>query len=345
MKKLQKEFLDFDDAIKIGSETPTLIEKREKLKKSMEDNFPDECRKYGIDLKKSDLRFIHQGSYKIGTTIKQKTDSKQSIDLDYAVFFPLDKEEHSDPRKLKKAAKSALEIKNKRIPVIKEPCVTVGYHSNDEEIMHIDFPLYAEYNSELYLARGKETSDNYDWEIADPEGLNDYFLTSFSEKPQLKRVVRYLKRWKQEQYFNSSRTNEVPPSIGLTILACQNYVEFTKDGDDDLSSLFYTMKAIRDTFSIVKDVDGHIVSANIICNLPVVPNSDVFYKMTDNYKITFYNRLNKAVENLNEAVNLSEDHEAAKYVQKVLGDDFTVPEKNASSFSVRNKGEYSFGKC
>lgn len=340
MKKLQKEFEEFNEFIIIGDETIALREKREKLKSDMEDYFPDECNKYNINIKKSDMRFIHQGSYKIGTTI---SNSKNKIDLDYAVIFPLDISKHTDPREVKKAAKAALEIKNIRIPTIKEPCVTVAYHSNGEETMHIDFPLYADHNSQLYLARGKASSDTFKWEIADPEGLNDYFLNAFREKDQLKRIVRYIKKWKQEKYENASNSHEVPPSVGLTILTCQNYVAYTCDGDDDLSSLYYTMKGIRDKFTVLMDESGSITEATITCCLPVQPYSNVFYKMTSSHMKTFYTRLNTAVENLREAMNLSEAHESAKYVRKVLGEDFTLPPKETTEASTRNKGEYSFG--
>lgn len=337
MKKLQKEFEDFNDEIKIGTESDALRDKREKLKSDMEDYFPGECAKYNIDINKSDLRFIHQGSYKIGTTI---SNPGKSIDLDYAVIFPLDISEYDDPRDLKKAARNALEIKNVRIPVIMEPCVTVAYHSNGNETMHIDFPIYADYNSCLYLARGKEFSENFQWEQADPEGLNNYFLEKFKDNEQLKRIVRYIKKWKQEKYNNSTSNHEVPPSVGLTILACEHYHAYT---DDDLSSLYYTMKAIREQFTVSKDWDGTITEATITCNLPVIPYSNVFYKMTSSHLKTFYNRLDTAVENLREAVNLSEAYEAAKYVQKVLGSDFTIPPKEAKSADTHNKGEYSFG--
>ena len=254
MKKLQKEFEQFNSDIKIDSEADALRSKRDKLKKDVEDKFPAECTKLGIAIKKSDLRFINQGSYKIGTTIV----SKNGLDLDYAVIMPLDIDEYDDPRAIKKGIKNSLLIHNIRLPVIKEPCVTVAYHSYGEETMHIDFPIYAEHNSRLYLARGKENSETYSWESADPEGLNDYFLNEFAGKDQLKRIVRYLKKWKQYKYENSTNSHEVPPSVGLTLLACQNYREFTWGGDDDLSSLYYTMKAIEDKFVVRKDANGNM---------------------------------------------------------------------------------------
>ncbi len=102
MKKLQKEFEAFDKAIRLDKETATLIEKREKLKKDIEDYFPEECATYGIAIKKCDLRFIHQGSYEIGTAI---SNPDKCIDLDYALIMPLDFYEHTDPRKVKKAVR------------------------------------------------------------------------------------------------------------------------------------------------------------------------------------------------------------------------------------------------
>lgn len=342
MKKLQKEFEQFNSDIKIDKEAEALRQKRDILKKDVEDSFPAQCQKIGIDISKSDLRFINQGSYKIGTTIT----TKKSVDLDYAVIMPLNINEHDDPRKIKKAIRTTLLITNIRVPKIKEPCVTVAYHRDGEEYMHIDFPIYAEYYGRLYLARGKENSENYSWEHADPEGLNDYFLRAFSGKEQLKRIVRYIKKWKQWKYENSSNSHEVPPSVGLTILACQNYKPYTWDGDDDLSSLYYTLKAIYEKFSVRSDSHGNIISASIDCTLPVAPYSDVFYKMraSSSHMITFYSRLEKAVKDLREAMNLSDEHEAAKYVRKVLSDEFTLPEKKAAASTTSNKKEYNFGE-
>ena len=164
MNKLQHEFEAFDGKIRIDSEAVALRSKRDMLKKDMEEYFPEECKKYNIAVNKSDLRFILQGSYKIGTTIKTA-----NVDMDYAVIMPLDIDEHDDPREIKKAARAALEIKNVRIPSIKEPCVTVAYHAAGEEIMHIDFPIYAEHSGRKYLARGKENSASYSWKRLIPK--------------------------------------------------------------------------------------------------------------------------------------------------------------------------------
>lgn len=343
MAKLVKEFSGFYNLIKIGSEAAALREKRDKLKSDIQNYFPSECEEYDITINKSDLRFINQGSYKIGTTI---VNPNGTVDLDYAVIFPLDIIIHKDSREVKIAAKEALKIENVRIPKIKEPCVTVAYHQKDEEYMHIDFPLYAEHNNQLYLARGKQFSTDYEWEKADPEGLNDYFLNNFSNNEQLRRIVCFMKKWKLEKYNNSNNSHEIPPSIALTILACENFVKCVDDNNDyDLKSLYETMKEIKNQFIITKDINGNITKANIYCQLPVTPYTDVLYKMrtSDSHLILLYERLCTAVVKLENAVNLDSEHEAAKEVQKVLGTEFEVPEKNVSATNISSKREHSFG--
>ena len=50
-----------------------------------------------------------------------------------------------------------------------------------------------------------------------------------------------------------------------------------------------------------------------------------------------------SLANLTNAVNVESAHDAGEYVQKVLGDSFTVPAKEAVAASAQNKREHSFG--
>ena len=212
--------------------------------------------------------------------------------------------------------------------------------------MHIDLPLYAQYENSVYLARGKEYSSDYSWESADPDGLNDYLCGQINGNAQLRRVICFIKKWRNEKYSASINDHEVPPSIGLTLLACECFsAQSTDDGDDDLLSLQKTMKGMLDRFTYTLDDKGNLVRT-ITKNLPVTPYTDVFKKMKDSsstYMTTFYNRLSKAVDNLMNAVNVESAHDAGKYVQKVLGDDFTVPAKEAVAAAAQNRREHSFG--
>ena len=106
------------------------------------------------------------------------------------------------------------------------------------------------------------------------------------------------------------------------------------------------MQNIKNKFSLTLDISGNITSASVSRDLPVKPYTDVFEKMrnsSDTYMLTFYNRICAAVENLTNAVNVESDHDAGLYVQRVVGSDFEVPPKQATSATTQNKREHSFG--
>ncbi len=339
--KLRKEFEDFYKDIRIDSETAVLIEKRETLEGEIKDKFPGVLDDHGIKVNKSDIRIFDQGSYKYNTTIHSDI-----VDRDVAVMIPLSINDNDDPRKIKGYLRDAINIYSRTVE-IKEPCVRAVYHDNGEEWLHIDLPLYAKDGDRVYLARGKYTSENYSWEEADPDGLNDDLCGKINGNDQLRRIICYIKRWKDVKYSNSTRDHEVPPSIGLTYLACDCFSPKSSGGhDDDLSALQQTMKNIKSKFSYTVDLDGNIVGADISRYLSVKPYTDIFEKMRESsssYMLTFYNRLCTAVDNLTNAVNVESDHEAGIYVQRVLGSDFVVPPKQAASATTQNKREHSFG--
>lgn len=340
MAILQSEFNNFCKKITIDKEADALRDKRELLKKDIEKYLPDELDAIGIEATKSDFEFIHQGSYIINTTI---TNRYGPVDLDYAVIVPIDIYQNSNTPKIKKSVKNSLTHISTRTVKIKEPCVTVSYHDGDKETTHIDFPVYASYNGSLYLARGKEYSseDNYKWEIADPRGLNDYFLKNLNGNDELRNVIRLIKKWKQEAYRNKTTDHEIPPSVALTILACQKYVH----KDSMIQTVYETLNCIKNSFRLTKDISGNILTANLHCNLPVAPYSDVFYKMrnSSDYMIKFYNKLDSAVRNLDEAIQLDDEHEAGLCIQKVFGDEFEIPKKQARYTESYNNRESSFG--
>lgn len=338
--KLKKEFTDFYEEIRIDKETNALRDKREILEEDIKSKLPDILKDHNISVNRSDIRMIDQGSYKYNTTI-----SDDIVDRDVAVIIPLDISVSSDPRKIKGYLRDTITIPARTV-LFKEPCVRASYYENGEEWLHIDLPLYVQYENSVYLARGKEFSGDYSWESADPDGLNDYLCSQINGNAQLRRVICFIKKWRNEQYSGSTNDHEVPPSIGLTLLACECFsAQSTDDGDDDLLSLQKTMKGMLDRFTYTFDDKGNLVRT-ITKNLPVTPYTDVFKKMKDSsstYMTTFYSRLSKAVENLTNAVNVESAHDAGKYVQKVLGDGFTVPAKEAVAAAAQNRREHSFG--
>ena len=141
--------------------------------------------------------------------------------------------------------------------------------------------------------------------------------------------------------------HEIPPSIGLTYLACDCFAAVTdsEGRENDLEALQQTMQNIKNRFVITKE-NGVITKADISYNLPVKPYSDIFKTMkdsSDKYGVTFYNRLSKAVDALTDAINVESEHDAGKCVQKVLGEDFEVPPKEAKQVKTSDVKEKNFG--
>ena len=206
--KLKKEFADFYGEIRIDKETNALREKREILEEDIKSKLPYILKDHNISVNRSDIRMIDQGSYKCNTTI-----SDDIVDRDVAVMIPLDIYVSSDPRKIKGYLRDTINIPARTVS-IKEPCVRASYYENGEEWLHIDLPLYAQYENSVYLARGKEYSSDYSWESADPDGLNDYLCGQINGNAQLRRVICFIKKWRNEKYSGSTNDHEVPPSIG-----------------------------------------------------------------------------------------------------------------------------------
>ena len=334
--KLKKEFEQFYKTIRIDGEQNTLIQKRKILEGEIKDKLPGILDEHGIDLKKSDIRMIDQGSYKYNTTIRADV-----VDRDVAVMIPLDTTNNSDPRIIKGYFRDSIDITIRTVQ-IKEPCVRAVYHKDGEEYLHIDLPLYAQDGESVYLARGREFGTPL-WELADPDGLNDDLCGKINGNDQLRRIICYL----NVHYANPVSDNEVPPSIGLTYLACDCFeAQSTTDGDDDLLALQRTVHNICNKFSITRDSNGIITSADISRHLPVQPGTDIFKKMKENgntHVITFYNRFVRAKNHLTNAVNVESDHDAAEYVVKVLGNEFNVPPKPAANKTTKSNREHSFG--
>lgn len=335
--KLHKQFMDFHNTIKLDKESTMLKQKRETLQTDIENKLPTELKGIEIEITKTDLHFFDQGSYRQNVSTGIVTDSP---DRDVAVEFELDIDEHDDPRKIKKCVRDALKIENKRNPLIKEPCVTVKYMQAGEEKIHIDFPIYAKHNGNYYLARGKEFAQSPKWEQCDPHGLNDHLddLFAGTEGNQLRRIVRYLKKWKIENYGESYSKDQIPPSIALTLMAGDVFSYKTTDGqEDDLEALATVVEGIKNKFSYDCNAEKYTISYS----LPVRPWSNVFYKMSSDYQDKFYKKWCTLCTKVKNAVDASEEYEAAKFLQDIFGDDFKLPEKPQAKNGTLKK-EYSY---
>ena len=327
---LQKEFLDFNDRIKLDYETKKeLADKRDIL----------------IDILQNSDRlpsFSHfnQGSY--GMHLGTEPVNGREYDIDVGLKFHVNKEDY-EPTDIKNTIADILKDHTDYGATIKKPCVTVTYKKNGEAAYHVDLVTYAyedcqDANSQLFLAHGKDSvPDEITWEKSDPIGLLDYITASVTQgnaRDQFRRIIRYLKRWKH-LYFSNSGHSE-PASIGITLIAADTFVKYE---DNDLEALFNIVKAIQNLFVPTKFENNRWLY-RIKCPMPSIlnfsSNTDAFGKMTDVKMTDFKDKIEKLAKDLQAVKDEVDEAEQCKMLQKIFDSDFHVPDAKDVSKQQRN---------
>jgi len=310
MADIQNEFKKYHDEIKLGSyeENEELRIKRDLLLNELMESLRDQ--KIPNTDKKLTFYKIDQGSYSMHTGVKPLDGD---YDIDVGVVFQIDKDDY-DSRALKKLVRDKLNKQYNRTVLYNRPCVTVKYASG----YHVDLPIYAENGGDLHIAWGKESSSVHSWYESDPEGLKKWVKgvsSDSDQRAQYRRCVRYLKRWKSNTFESDS--NSAPPSIGLTIQA-KNAFSYKKD--DDLSCLIEIAKGVQASFT-TSFVPEDFSSYNVVdVKLPVAPQENVYYKMTNKQLDNFYKKVDELVEALEAAQSEDSLNECSRILNKVFGD-------------------------
>lgn len=343
---LEKEFKQFHENIK-GTYLSDLIEKRTILESKLRSDLVQKFKDKGYENITINGIF-DQGSYSTYTLIKPRKNANDVYDRDVALALNIESTDDIDPIEVKKIVRETLLIENKRIPEINGPCVTVRYKETDKdtnelkEVFHIDLPIYAvDTNNNYMLARGTEfgNKENQFWEDSAPNEITNYINTCVEDskdREQFRRIIKYLKQWKATK-FSSVSSDGTPPSIGLTLLTCENFEPFKENNKyDDLSALLNVVQAIYKEFYSVYD-NGNI-KKTIVYNLKEKPFTDIFKKMTLNYKNDFYEKILKLKEALEKSKAEGTDHKAAKVITSFFGGEeiFPVPEEQEEDRALKN---------
>lgn len=321
MANLQKQFLEFHDAIKLGTyeENGFLREKRDliidKLKSKLAERKDDGYPQYE--------RSFNQGSYALNTGIQPIRDG--DYDIDVGVLFDCHKEDYK-PVELKELVADCIKHNNRTVEVSRS-CVTVTYMKNGKPDYHVDLPIYAKssnaYDDTYYLAKGRKglAEDKRVWQAADPEGINSiinglykgndtYENNGSDQRKQFRRCVRYLKRWRHHKSVGIH-------SIGLT-MAAYHWLEPEVEVKNDGEVLLSLVKTILNNF----DYFGRLS-----INLPITPGGDLLKSVSDEDMATIKERFETLRDNLQSAVDEPDAHEASKTLRKSFGDDFPVVAK------------------
>lgn len=277
---------------------------------------------------------LNQGSYAMCTGIEPEDDSE--YDIDVALRFSANKDDY-DPIELKEKICEILKNHTDYGAEIKKPCVTVTYKKDGEAKFHVDLVTYLyadkdDENSQLYIAKGKD-KDSQEWEEADPKGLVDYInnrIEQCEQREQYRRLVRYLKKWKNRKFSNTGYAN--PPSIGITLLVVDNFNYYK---EDDLSSLINVVDAIINKFSYVGKNDFGRDMYRICLSLPnslkFKFGNNIFEKMSVAQITDFKDKIEKLKNDLVEVSEEADEQEQYNKLNKIFGDDFEIPEAKNSA--------------
>jgi hypothetical protein len=333
---IQKQLEDFHDAIKLTDENETLREKRDIILGKLHDQLPKILEEDDEDEETPTYTTFNRGSYAMYTGI---IPVHGDFDIDVGIVFDICHDEFPYPVKVKQWVYDALEGHTDDV-TIKQPCITVQYHLNGEPAYHVDLAVYshdAYSDDSLYLARGKPHSspENKFWEPAAPKELLD-LISNYADNPedraQFRRVIRYLKRWKDIKFSPDGRA--APIGIGLTVAAYYLFEPRTSLVDsfqnkyryDDLSALSAFVDAMLNGFSTTYH-EGEL-ALRLEVRLPVRPNNDLFEKMTNLQMENFYTRLSSLQSVLHSAIEETDPVEACSQLQKQFGEDLHVPDIN-----------------
>lgn len=331
---LQNEFLNFNERIKLDyCVNSELASKRDILVGILRDS-----------QKLPEFKILNQGSYSmhIGT---EPINGKE-YDIDVGLRFNVNKSDY-EPMDLKNIIQEILANHTYYGATIKKPCVTITYKKDGEAAYHVDLVCYSyedknDHNSQMYLARGKEsTSDEICWEKSDPKGLIDYINNAVDKelRQQFRRVIRYIKRWKNLKFDSNGHAE--PASIGITLIAADYFEAYSNgDGMDDLNAVTALVKKIASLFVYMRTNDKGRNLYRIKYSMPLGLNfeldTDAFIKMTDSQMTDFKDKIEKLVDDLEKVKIEPDEVEQCKKLQKIFGSDFHVPKVENISRKQKN---------
>jgi len=334
MADINKQLRQFHEtiAVKRDEEKAVLAEKRDIILQKLASGIKAQ-RERGEPIPGYQHR--NQGSYAMGTGIKPLDGD---YDLDVALLFELATNEQPDPVVVKRWVHTALDGHTQEVRM-REPCVTVFYSQGGEHIYHVDLAIYSAGNVDgrTHLARGRESSPPSGrlWEESDPRALIELLKSRYADtadRAQFRRVVRYLKRWKDVNF--SAAGNGAPTGIALTGCAFE-WFQVAKTTDrvantsayDDQAATLRLVLAILRAFRAAFDAGSAQLVERLAIHLPVPPGNDLFERMTAAQMRTLRERLQSLAAALESATKDPDPHTAAKTLRAVFGDDFPVPER------------------
>ena len=323
---LQKQFKKFDKKIYLTKQCDAYKDARAKEHSILED-----IRKQFIEKGYPIVKNYRQGSFKTDTAI---VSLKGDFDVDRAIVIHKDKAP-ADPVECKQVIYDVLENRGFKNHKIKTPCITADYSSLN---LHIDYAVFQVNDFEEYdiaLGKANSSTENKRWEHSESQELIDWINSNTNslrfqdltteERLQFKRLVRYIKRWRDQNFSEVNR--QYIYSIGLTIMIKECFhPSIDEDGkENDLESLIDTIEYILNNKGYFIDMGSDQYDVKV--NIPFEPRVDVFRKHGTTQGTVFRSKLVTLLEKLKKT-NEEDLKKQCEILQGVFGDDFEIVDKN-----------------
>ena len=187
---------------------------------------------------------------------------------------------------------------------------------------------------------GKEHSskEQKKWEESDPKDLLEWLKNPMNldvkEVEQYKRVIKYLKRWRDFKFPEIERKKVY--SIGIAVMVGQSFSKsISYDGDvSDIDCLIKTIDKMLSTYFtlIASDSQGN-PQYKIKVDLPRQPYRDIFTKHGKTVGTIIHKRLDDLKNKLEVVVAKSSLKEQCEILANdVFGSDFPITENDNKKF-------------
>jgi len=290
MADCQELFKQFYEKIRLtNSKRDDLITAREGIRNRIRKHFIDELKARIPDFKM-------QGSFAIKTTTNPLSGEFDVDDGVYLKNLSASKDDWPAPSTVHSWIYNAVDGHTKEKPKNKRTCVRVTYAGH----YHVDLPIYAQINSETYLAEKGDKG----WLQSEPIKLKQWFIDRDKDpSEQLRRMVRYIKAWAD---YESSKI-VMPTSVTMTVLVADAYLNYERD-DSCLSH-------------VLSSINNRIASSFIVLN-PVDTTEDLAERLSESQKNKFKERISAFTEDSIEALQEESKKAACKKWTSYFGDRF-----------------------
>lgn len=303
MAVLHYEYTKFNKGIKLSDKRKKDLkgsrkEIRRKIRVWFKDNKPDELQP----------KFYGQGSFEMNTTVNpipeidQEDNKLVKYDLDYGVYF-LERQGENNKKNIDTWHNwiyDSVENHTQTPPIRKTTCIRVVFSDGH----HIDLPIYYMNGDIPELAHRSK-----DWIESDPKAFFEWFNAFAKVKPQLRRIVRYLKAWKDFRE-KKNKTLKLPSGFALTIMAVNNF----EPSDNDDESFRKTVRKIRES-----------LSQNFECLRPTTPEDEnVFDDYSQKRKDDFLQCLDALILDCDNAMEEENFRKASEFMINSFGDRFPL---------------------